>query len=112
MNGCFPCQRRELSSQERGETLEVIERKGRDEEITAYVLTIISLVLFILCCILLGVAHLSPEFTMGFGFIPYLLGGFAGSVAGIILIGALAYFAVASVHDCQALYLQSRLRND
>lgn len=111
MNGCFFCYPRvQLSIPEATEKLQEMKRKGRDEEITAYALAVIALVLFILCCVLFTFANLSPEFTMGFSFIPYLMGGFAASIGGIILLGALIYFVIASVHNCQAIVIQSELR--
>ncbi len=73
-----------------------------EARITAFALTIVSIVLTAIAFVLYGVATLSPEMTMGLGFFPYLIGVSLQALGVVVFVGALAHLAIASVRDCQA----------
>ena len=98
---CFCFNNPGLTKQEVTDKALSYTKKAREEQITAFALAIITIVLFAIAFTLFGISALPHETTMGLGFIPYIGGLFLSAIGIGVFLGALAHFAIASVHNCQ-----------
>ena len=99
MSCSFNCQKGVGPSQE-GDEISICGIERRDARITAFVLGMLSLLLFALSFVFFGLGTLPPTTLMGLGMFPYLGGALLNFTALGLVLGTLVFVAISSVRSC------------